>query len=78
LAPSWTIRALCAVGISLALYVFMADTLRVAGQGVGVIRNVLPVRFNWPLFCVALVLMAAPVVQLCRQAFERPKLADVQ
>jgi hypothetical protein len=28
------------------------------------IRNVLPKSFNWPLFCAALLLMAAPVIQL--------------
>lgn len=55
------------IGIALALYVFMADAIRVADQGVEVIRNVLPFQFNWPLFCVGLVLMAAPVVQLWRQ-----------
>ena len=51
-------------GMMLALYVFMADALRVAGQGVPVVRKVLPVEFNWRLFLVALVLMAAPVAQL--------------
>jgi hypothetical protein len=66
------------IGIALALYVFMADAIRVADQGVEVIRNVLPVRFNWPLFCIALVLMATPVVQLWRWAIERPKLAPVE
>ena len=56
--------ALNFAGMMLALYVFMADTLRVADQGVPVVRKVLPVEFNWPLFLVALVLMAAPVAQL--------------
>lgn len=51
-------------GILLALFVFMADALRVADQGVPVIRKVLPAEFNWPLFLVALALMAAPMVQL--------------
>ncbi len=74
----WTGGALCAMGIALALYVFMADAIRVADQGVEVIRNVLPARFNWPLFCVALALMAAPVVQLCLRAIEQPKLVDVE
>jgi hypothetical protein len=55
------------VGIGLALYVFMVDTLRVADQGVEVLRNVLPTTFNWPLFGMALLLMAAPVVQAYRQ-----------
>jgi hypothetical protein len=76
--PGWRAWSLNFLGIGLALYVFMADAIRVADQGVEVIRNVLPVRFNWPLFCLALVLMAAPVVQLCRRAIERPKLVDVE
>jgi hypothetical protein len=54
-------------GMALALYVFMADTLRVADGGVDAIRNVLPARFNWPLFSAALGLMAAPVIQLGRR-----------
>jgi hypothetical protein len=64
--------------ILLALYVFMADAIRVANQGVDVVRNVLPVQFNWPLFCIALLLMAAPVIQLCRRATERTKLLSVE
>jgi hypothetical protein len=51
-------------GMLLALYVFMADTLRVASQGVSVVRKVLPTEFNWPLFLVALALLAAPIAQL--------------
>ena len=35
-------------GMFLALYVFMADTMRVADQGVPVIRKVLPTEFNSP------------------------------
>jgi hypothetical protein len=52
----------CFLGMGLALYVFMADALRVANQSVDVIRNVLPVDFNWSLFLIALALMAAPLV----------------
>jgi hypothetical protein len=55
------------VGTGLALYVFMADTIRVANQGVEALRNVLPARFNWPLFAIALLLMAAPVFQAYQQ-----------
>lgn len=51
-------------GMILALYVFMTDTLRVADQGTMVVRKVLPTEFNWPLFLVALALLAAPVVRL--------------
>jgi hypothetical protein len=49
------------VGVAIALYVFMADTLPAANQGIVALRTVLPARFNWPLFCLALLLMAAPV-----------------
>jgi hypothetical protein len=64
---NWRVWALNLSGVALALYVFMTDTLRVADQGLDVIRNMLPSRFNWPLFCVALALMAAPVIRLARE-----------
>jgi len=51
----------------LALYVFMADALRVVGQGAEAVRNVLPVQFNWPLFGIAWLLMAGPVIDVGRQ-----------
>ena len=49
-------------GIALALYVFMADSLRTFSRGLSV-RYVLPTSFNWPVFYVALVFMAVPVAQ---------------
>src|SRR5207237_4234500 len=52
----WKAWALNFVGALIALYVFMADTIRVAKQGVDALRNVLPEWFNWPLFILALVL----------------------
>ena len=55
----WRFQAL---GIALALYVFMADALRASYQGLDV-TTTLPTAFNWPAFCVALALMAAPVAQ---------------
>jgi hypothetical protein len=58
---------LSAIGTLLALYTFMADTLRAAPQGIEAVRNVLPQSFNWPLFLVALTLMAAPVADVSRQ-----------
>ena len=54
---------LCFLGTILALCVFMADALRVARQGVGAVREVLPAEFIWWLFLTALALMAAPLVQ---------------
>jgi len=66
-APNSRITSLAAwslnfTGMFLALYVFMTDTLRVADQGVPVVRQVLPTEFNWPLYLVALVMMAAPIL----------------
>jgi hypothetical protein len=58
-------------GMLLALYAFMTDSIRVADQGVEVIRKVLPTYFNWPLFLVSLALMAAPVVRLAARFTER-------
>src|SRR4051812_22501973 len=61
---AWKGWALNFVGVLMALYLFMADAIGVAGQGVNSLRKLLPVWFNWPLFCVALCLMAAPIVQV--------------
>jgi hypothetical protein len=47
-------------GVVLALRVFMQDTLAVANGGADAVRHVLPLQFNWPLFCLALILMSAP------------------
>jgi hypothetical protein len=63
---NWGVWVLNFIGVALALYVFMADAVRVLGGGVDALRNLLPVYFNWPLFGVALALMAAPVVKLAR------------
>ena len=51
------------VGVVLALQVFMADSLTAAPHGVKAVRGVLPTRFHWPLFCVALLLMSVPAWQ---------------
>lgn len=50
-----------ALGIALALYVFMADAIHSLPHGVEATRSVLPTSFNWVLFGAALTLMAAPV-----------------
>lgn len=60
----WKAWALNFFGVALALYVFMADSIQVANGGVDAVRNVLPQSFNWPLFCIALLLMAMPIVQV--------------
>jgi len=51
-------------GVVIALYVFMTDSIRVAGGGVDALRVMLPEHFNSLLFCAALGLMAAPVIRL--------------
>jgi len=52
------------LGALLALGVFMADSLAAAHLGREAVRNVLPIRFLWPQFCAALLLMSIPVMQL--------------
>jgi len=72
-----TLWSLGSVGIALALYVFMADSLRVIHQGLDATRQVLPQPFNWPMFCVALTLMTAPVAQSARSC-RRPPSAPTE
>lgn len=57
----WT-WALAAVGIVLALAVFMIDAWRALSDGRDAVLQVLPTTFNWPLFWVALLLMASPAL----------------
>lgn len=63
----WRAWGLNFAGCALAMYVFMEDAIRVAGQGEDALRMMSPVRFDWPLFMVALVLMSAPVFSCGRQ-----------
>lgn len=64
LRSEWKAWGLNFAGILVALYVFMEDSLRTAPDGADAVRAMLPTRFNWPLFCVALGLMAAPIIHL--------------
>lgn len=70
--PPALVWVLTVAGMLLALYVFMADAIRVAPQGRQALEQLLPTRFNWWLFGCAWVLMALPVVyqlgQLARRA----------
>jgi hypothetical protein len=50
------------VGILLALGVFMIDAWRALPHGRDAVLRVLPTTFNWPLFWVALLLMASPAL----------------
>ena len=52
---------LASVGSTLALAVFMVDAWRALPNGRDAVLRVLPTAFNWPLFSVALLLIALPV-----------------
>jgi hypothetical protein len=54
--------ALGSVGIAVALAVFMIDAWRALPDGRDAVLQMLPTTFNWPLFWVALVLMASPAL----------------
>ena len=58
-------------GVALALYLFMGDALHALPEGIQAMRAVLPQSFNWPLFGVALALMAAPIAAFCRRLLPR-------
>ena len=57
----WAV-ALAGVGIVLALAVFMTDAWSALPHGRDAVVRVLPTTFNWPLFLVALLLMASPAL----------------
>jgi hypothetical protein len=65
---------LSATGVVLALYVFMADAIRVSDQGMDAVRRVLPTQFLWGLFLAALALMSAPVLCLWLPRSCQPQL----
>jgi len=71
--PWGVVWALAFTGVVLALYVFMADTLAAAPRGLAAICSVLPQKFNWPLFGMAWLLMAAPLLQAGWQSWARPR-----
>ena len=75
---NWRAWILNLFGVGLALYVFMTDAIAVADGGVDALRNLLPTYFNWPLFLVALALMAAPAIKLALElwANREPKLSN--
>ena len=65
--PRWASAVVCTTGMALALYVFMSDAICVVHQGKSALRQMLPMRFNWPLFDVALLLMSVPILDVARQ-----------
>jgi hypothetical protein len=77
ITSSWITVALASLGVVLALYVFMADSLRVMHRGGDALRQMLPVWFNWPLFSASLLLMAAPVAEAAGWRWRRPATSRV-
>ena len=69
--PRHSCVALNLLGASLALYVFMADTIGAVPGGIETIRRALPTHFNWPLYLTALTLMLAPILDLILQIRRR-------
>lgn len=79
-APLWPRRwpmVLNGCGVLLALYVFMTDALAAVwdGGGVEALQHLLPAHFPWPLFLVAVGLMAVPVGDLFHQIRRRKNAA---
>ncbi len=62
--PSHKLVLLNWIGILVALYVFMEHAIHVLPQGQAALRGILPTRFNWPLFALALMLMSVSLVEL--------------
>src|SRR5438093_4499343 len=75
-SPGWKSIALGGVGGVLAVFVFMADALRTADRGTEALRTMLPDRFNWPLFGVALTLMTLPVAESAWQGLRARRKRD--
>jgi hypothetical protein len=72
-----TLWRLNGIGIALALYVFMADSLRAVQDGLDVTKT-MPQAFNWPVYWVAFALMAAPVVHTGWRIRARPRDGNAQ
>jgi hypothetical protein len=62
--PSHKLVLLNWIGIAVALYVFMEPAIRLLPQGELALRTMLPTRFSWPLFILALLLMSASLMEL--------------
>ncbi len=62
--PGWKAWALNLGGVVLALIIFMTPALQSMPHGMNAVRQAMPTGFNWPVFGAALILMAAPLVDV--------------
>jgi hypothetical protein len=61
--------ALALAWVGIALAAFMVDAWRALPGGRDAVLRVLPTTFNWPLFSVALLLMALPALADARRGY---------
>ena len=59
------------MGVAISLYVFMADAIHAVDKSETALRNLLPASFHWPMFSIALLLLAVPIVAVCREVRKR-------
>ena len=67
---SWSFHL---IGIVVALYVFMAHSIKVLAQDSGDIHTQLPEQFSWPLFYLALFFMLMPILEMVIQRIKGQK-----
>ncbi len=72
-AWAWLLNA---AGVGLALYTFMANSLRLLRNGEQAIRQALPSSFDWPLFSLALLLLAVPLMDMTWQLRRKGRTAE--
>ena len=63
LSPQLKAWGLNFAGMILALFVFMKDAISVVGRDARAVRLLLPERFEWSLFTLALALMSSPIIE---------------
>ena len=62
--PRWWAWLLNISGVGLALYTFMATALQTLPEGEMAVRRALPISYDWPLFLLALALLAVPLIDM--------------
>ncbi len=74
--PNWKAWMLNLGGVILALIIFMLPALHSLASGTESVRQVLPKEFYWLPFSLALVLMAAPIVDVGRRLRAMPAITN--